>query len=318
MSATTETIQDVLQLDELDVSELDLFKAITRWGLAKIQDKEKKVTELRAEVDPCIKLIRFMSMESKEFAELCNSTYSTNVLSLKEKHQILLSLVLNDPECTPEKFNRSNLSRFVTDSAIICYTNFSQKHGTFAESLAFSVNKAVTLLGLEIDLNFQSAPVTRTVAQNRGFQHQWAQGNSVSSPFLIDNALGDMKFTLSDAGGMEIAYGNISNKRNVNGRDIILISPSQILETEKAYTIRLISYATTNYCFAISGTNKSDLLHNSDSKEQRPMQGIATSAGQTNMTAMQFMTRNTPQPAALNLKVLGALSYAPIRGFIFK
>jgi hypothetical protein len=78
LSATEETMQDIIEIEDLSVSQSDLFKAIERWGNARIKAEKNHSCnddELRAMIDSCIKRIRFMSMDANEFAEL--STFTT-------------------------------------------------------------------------------------------------------------------------------------------------------------------------------------------------------------------------------------------------
>jgi hypothetical protein len=250
LSSTKETIQDVLRLDDLDVSETDLLKAILRWGIAKFPKKGRHVctgSEIREVIDPFLKLIRFMSMECTEFAELCIAPNSLNVLSADEQRLILLSLVLENHKYMPANFNCSNVTRIImAQSAIICstscmYDRYQQSVSTGQEKLIFSVNQSVNL-----------------------------QYNHTLPPNLKSSST-VMKFTVLDAHGTIISKGNTSNIRNVNTNDIIVLSPPKTLQIGHQYTIQC-TYTIPNNCwFQIRNLNHAVLLHDSASKSQQAL-----------------------------------------------
>lgn len=302
MLATEDTVQDILQLDDLSASESELFKGISRWGIAKIQAegklKKRKVPELRAVVDSCIKLIRFMSMECKEFAEICTSPI---VLSTDEKHQILLSLVLKDPKYMPENFNRSIITRQLTHSAIIYSTSYSylgNGTGGHDENLQFSVNQSVNLLGFAIDLSDESIALTKLQSRPQHY------GGELPT-------LKDMQITLLEAEDTVVSEGYSSNSRNVNGRDIILVSPPTTLKAGHIYNLKCTLSTTATYRYQIGCVNTSDWLHNSANKNQ--MQCYNCGIHQTNN-----MTATTQGlPYILVFSIHGSYANAPISGIIF-
>jgi hypothetical protein len=219
-----------------------------------------------------------MSMECTEFAELCISPNALNVLSTDEKHVILLSLVLKDHKYMPEDFNRSNLARLMSYSAMIWSTKYSYEPRCSErnENLQFSVNQPGNLLGFAIDLNFES--------------NVKSMGN-----YTVKNYLKDMKFTVSDSQGTRITEGNSSNLRNMNGNDIIVLSSPNKLLMGQRYAIKCTSSNTPKYdVYHIANLNQSDLLHNSASKDQPTQQTFGS---------------------VFNL--YGSYSLAPIVGIIF-
>jgi hypothetical protein len=252
----------VLGLDDLSVSESDLLKAIVRWGIAKFPKKEGEHvctgSELREVIDPFIKLIRFMSMECKEFAELCISPNLLNVLSADEQRLIFLSLVLKNHKYMPVNFNCSNVTRTMSQSAIICSVRYLYQNNLLTgEILQFSANQSVNLLGIAIDLNFESNVMSE---QHVGFGGFGAVARK--SPPGIENYLTDMKFTVLDALGSIISEGNTSNVRNVNGNDIIVLSPTKTLQIGHGYTIKCTSSTSpNNVMFQIENLNHTELLH---------------------------------------------------------
>jgi hypothetical protein len=264
LSSTKETIQDVLRLDDLGVSETDLLKAILRWGIAKFPKKGRHVctgSEIREVIDPFLKLIRFMSMECTEFAELCIAPNSLNVLSADEQRLILLSLVLKNHKYMPVNFNCSNVTRLMAQSAIICsiscnYDSYQQNVSPGRENLKFSANQSVNLLGIAIDLNVMSQ-------QHVGYNH--------TLPPNLKSSLTCMKFTVLDAHGTIISEGNTSNIRNVNTKDIIVLSPPKTLRIGQQYTLECTSTIPNNSFFRIQNLNHAVLLHDSASKSQQAL-----------------------------------------------
>jgi hypothetical protein len=250
LTATKETIQDVLGLEDINASQSDLFKAIERWGKAQISAEQNcNEDELREMVDSCIKQIWFMSMEVKEFAELSTST---NVLSIEEKYWILLAIVQNEPQYIPKKFNQSNSRHlsprnapFSSLSAIICNTNYICC-GTLANTaLKFSVSQSATLLGLEIDIDLNSTQALRRAPiafppSSTGFQN--------------------MGFTVSDNMGVIVAVGNTSNRRKVGDRNIVLVSPPTVLQIGHQYALCFTPIPAPHYFFEIRNGYKSELL----------------------------------------------------------
>ena len=285
LSSTKETIQDVLRLDDLGVSETDLLKAIFRWGIAKFPKRGKNVcigSEIREVIDPFLKLIRFMSMECTEFAELCIAPNSLKVLSADEQRLILLSLVLKNHKYMPVNFNCSNVTRLMAQSAIICsirceYESYQQNVSTGHEKLIFSANQSVKLLGIAIDLNFESNVMSQ---QHVGFGR--------TMPPYLKSSLTGMKFTVLDAHGTIISEGNTSNIRNVNTKDIIVLSPPKTLQIGQQYTLESTSTIPNNSLFRITNHNHAVLLHDSASKSQQAL------TNQRNMLQFQGYYFNAP------------------------
>lgn len=296
LSATKETIEDVLGLEDLGASESDLFKAIIRWGEAQIYARENQTSnddELRAMVDSCIKLIRFMSMDIQEFGELCDLR---NVLRHEEQDSIFLSIGKNDSDYMPENFNRSSLSRHKNLSqAIICNTNYTCSGTRQNTSLKFSVSNVATLLGLEIDINLNSAHSKKGVPIF--FPHS-------SSGFE------NIEIIVSNRRGVKVASGNTSNTRRFKDRIIVLVSPPTKLEVGHQYSISFSSTPAPHYLFEIMNLNTSDSLINSTDKEQTrdEQQHLQNSKQSTNPSSSKFppaeITSKKPNSMMYNLGLL--------------
>jgi len=108
-----ETVTDLMEMDHLDISEVDIVKALVKWGKAQVQldggdpgDGE----ELRKKIESCLKLIRFKAMDNKEFAQLSYAELK-NCLSLEEKFAIVSSIALEDWNLMPALFTPQKDSR---------------------------------------------------------------------------------------------------------------------------------------------------------------------------------------------------------------
>jgi hypothetical protein len=257
-----------------------------------------------------------MSMECTEFAELCISPNALNVLSADEQRLILFSMVLKDHNYMPEDFNRSNLTRLMSQSAVICSTNYSY-HPSYSgsnENLQFSVNQSVNLLGFAIDLNFES-----TVSQHRrGF------ATLKQLPSALKNLLKEMKLTVSDANGTIMSEGKVSHVRNVNGKDIIFVSPPKKLQPGETFYIKCCTPPNTpNYgeVYHICNSHQSDLLHNSASNSQlgtnknpHMVQGFSSGS---DLATSQSLFGTAAYQESIQFSLHGSYSLAPITGIIF-
>jgi hypothetical protein len=91
LEAPEAVVQQVLQLDRLDVSELQVVGALLRWGRAQVEadgHAPTKGTRLRKKLDSCLKCIRFAQFSNSQFTEVCRGDLGW-VLSGEEKFQIL-------------------------------------------------------------------------------------------------------------------------------------------------------------------------------------------------------------------------------------
>jgi hypothetical protein len=105
-NAALDTVQDLMEMDTLECSEVELIKALVKWGKFQVQlsggDPEVG-DKLRKKIEPCLKLIRFKALTHTAFAELANNELC-NVLSLQEKYEILCAIVLQDWKAMPVQF----------------------------------------------------------------------------------------------------------------------------------------------------------------------------------------------------------------------
>ena len=98
VEAPEEVIVKVLGLDTLEISEPSLFVNLLKWGYAQVED----VADVRAKIDKCLKLIRFMAMDFTEFSSMCCRPIP---LTTEEKYKIFLSISQQNVKHLPEGFS---------------------------------------------------------------------------------------------------------------------------------------------------------------------------------------------------------------------
>lgn len=84
ISAPVKVLEKIFKLPKLRIREVELFKALVRWCRAKAPNE----SAVRAEVDACVKLVRFKSMTKYEFTINCIAC--TSLLTRQEKFEMIL------------------------------------------------------------------------------------------------------------------------------------------------------------------------------------------------------------------------------------
>jgi hypothetical protein len=104
--APLETVLDLMEMDSLRASEVEIVKALVKWGKAQVQfdgDDPEDGEKLRQKIEPCLKLIRFKGMDHIEFAQLAYAELK-NCFSVEEKFAIVSSIALEDWNLMPAQF----------------------------------------------------------------------------------------------------------------------------------------------------------------------------------------------------------------------
>lgn len=97
------TVQEFLKLDQLNIDEIDLVRALIKWGkhqVLKDGDDPENGDKLRSKVLPALNLIRFFGMCYEDIAKLTVNELGT-VLSADEKLQLMQSCLLGDEDLMP-------------------------------------------------------------------------------------------------------------------------------------------------------------------------------------------------------------------------
>jgi len=146
-----ETMEEVLQSDDIWFDEVDLFKALIEWGKAQARkddpDCEPDYAMVKIKISPLLKFIRFREMNCKKFAEF---SFADKFFSTEEKLQILACLSLNSYEKMPKEFcGASQPSRRKTPIAMDL--KYLPTSGNFSVNvpIKFTVSKKVRLVGIQ-------------------------------------------------------------------------------------------------------------------------------------------------------------------------
>jgi len=161
-----ETLEDILSQNLLNIiDEMCLFSAVVLWGSkqlgatiafnehAKIEVFEK----LRVKTKSLIRLLRFRTFNAKEFAALFNKIGMANVLTYKEKFQLLSSLSLNTCDHMPQGYSVDENPRmlFATPGydasfSVASYKTSKVNGKSDPLSFNFEIDNQVYLLGLKL------------------------------------------------------------------------------------------------------------------------------------------------------------------------
>jgi hypothetical protein len=89
-----ESVKEVLGMEFLNCDEAELVRAVVRWG-----------GESPEKILPCLELIRFAGLSATQFADLSRHELQS-ILTLEEKHAILMALVTGDWSSMPSFVGR--------------------------------------------------------------------------------------------------------------------------------------------------------------------------------------------------------------------
>jgi hypothetical protein len=106
LNAPLMTVQNLMKMETLHASEVEIVKALVKWGKAQVQldgEDPEDGEKLRKKIEPCLKLIRFKGLTQFSFADLSKSELC-NVLSWEEKYSILYAVVFSKWDSMPVQF----------------------------------------------------------------------------------------------------------------------------------------------------------------------------------------------------------------------
>lgn len=98
LNISSDSMQEFLQFECLNVIEGDLVRALIKWGkfqLQKFGDDLRNAETLREKILPGLQNIRFESLSHEEFGQLCRNELGA-VLSGDEKSSIFMSIITGD------------------------------------------------------------------------------------------------------------------------------------------------------------------------------------------------------------------------------
>jgi hypothetical protein len=93
-------VQEFLKVDNLDIDEVDLVRALVKWGENQVKKDPSPFVWLRDKILPALPLIRFVGMSSKDLMQVCVGELKA-VLTAAEKLQIMQRILLKDLKMLP-------------------------------------------------------------------------------------------------------------------------------------------------------------------------------------------------------------------------
>ena len=103
LEVSLDSVQEVLRMECLNVSELEVVAALMRWGRAQLEEahvEEEFGEKLRRKIESCLKLIRLPVLSHLEFTELCSHELG-KVFSSKERYRVLECITLKKWDTLP-------------------------------------------------------------------------------------------------------------------------------------------------------------------------------------------------------------------------
>jgi hypothetical protein len=111
LNVDLKTVQEFLKLDNLDIDEVDLVRALVRWGEHQVKtDPSPLLAWLKDKILPALPLIRFFGMSYKDVMKVCVGELKA-VLSAEEKLRIMQSIMQKDVKLLPLNLTTSRARR---------------------------------------------------------------------------------------------------------------------------------------------------------------------------------------------------------------
>lgn len=151
-----ESVQEFLRMDLITAEEIDLVRALIRWGKFQVQtdgDDPEDGTKLKSKILPCLNLVRFLALSHKEFAQLCLEELGT-VLSAEEKYSVMMSIAMQDWSLMPVEIIPANLAPR-KKAFIVCTLPYESHRFLVSNSMSsnqfdFKLDREATFVGLEV------------------------------------------------------------------------------------------------------------------------------------------------------------------------
>jgi hypothetical protein len=157
LNVSSESVLEFLNMDWLKIDEVDLLRALIRWG--KYQTQRNEVGNLRSKILPGLQKIRFCSFSQLEVAQVCEEELG-EVLTAEEKYSILKSFITGDWKLMPSSVvSSSKLAPRPHGRYTFCPLLFNEipvsnlqniTDGTW--TLYFQINKKAEFIGVKINL----------------------------------------------------------------------------------------------------------------------------------------------------------------------
>lgn len=156
LNISSDSVQEFLKFECLNVVEADLLTALIKWGKFQLQQDGDDMKSLREKILPGLQKIIFESLTHEEFTQLCQKELGA-VLSGDEKCSIFMSIttgawILSD--VAPSKLN-PRYGPYILCNAIFerHFPLDSFNRTQINSSLKFSVRETALFAGIKINLN---------------------------------------------------------------------------------------------------------------------------------------------------------------------
>jgi hypothetical protein len=164
VNISSNSIEEFLSMEFLNIKEIDLVRALIRWGIFQLkkENKDDLAANLRKKILPGLRKIRFESMTQQEMAYLCKEELR-EVLSSEEKCSILMSIITGDwkpipSEIMPLKLSpRNNVLTACSFSFVAGNSQLRKSCGIFSTSFTFQIDKRALIVGLKLKLPIESS-----------------------------------------------------------------------------------------------------------------------------------------------------------------
>jgi hypothetical protein len=166
LSISLKTVQEFLKLDDLNINEVDLVRALIRWGKYQLKKYPEQLENLRDKILPALPLIRFVGMSYEDLLKVCFEELEA-VLTAEEKFKIMQSSYLyNEKNLLPLNLTTSRARRKQIEATEIPlrqlhevtllssqseYTGMGNyKKKPFTHLMEFKVDQCAKLVGLNV------------------------------------------------------------------------------------------------------------------------------------------------------------------------
>lgn len=163
LNVALETVQELLKLNHLDIDEVDLVRALIRWGKFQVQkdgEDPEEAEKLRVKILPALKLIRLVGMCNEDVVKVCTEELGS-VLSADEKLQIMQSCLLKNKKLLPLNLSENPARSKEVPVALrlvhmikLPYKKYKQignyENKPFSFRMEFCVDQDMILVGLNL------------------------------------------------------------------------------------------------------------------------------------------------------------------------
>jgi hypothetical protein len=155
---SVESVTEFLQFECLNVIEVDLIRALIRWGKYQMQQDLCEGGNLRSKILPGLQKIRFDSLTHQKFTELCQEQLE-EVLTDGEQSSIFKSITSKDiwkpTEASPEKLTPRHGPYIFCNVDSKTDREKENRYCKVDRDLLFKVNNSAEFAGISVPNNYE-------------------------------------------------------------------------------------------------------------------------------------------------------------------